>query len=143
LGCGDEDDRDVLEPGMLANHRRQLEAVQLGHAHVGQDDRDLPFQDLLECLFRRTDCDEVFAQLAQDRLVAEEFGWLVVDEEDVDRLVRTHVAATLLTVELPAQCTQQPLGDDRLAIFERLGGAGIFDVPPAPFEWSLGDGSLP
>ena len=40
---GDEDDRGLLEPRMLADHRRELEAVEVRHADVDQDDRDFVF----------------------------------------------------------------------------------------------------
>jgi hypothetical protein len=42
-------------------------------------------------------------QLVQDRLVAEELGWLIVDEEDVDRLVRAQIAASSSTVPVDAR----------------------------------------
>ena len=51
---GDEDDRGLLEPRMLADHRRQLEAVEVRHADVHQDDGDLRLQQLLERLRGRT-----------------------------------------------------------------------------------------
>ncbi len=35
---------------MVADHRRQLEAVEIGHADVDQDDGDLVLQQMLERL---------------------------------------------------------------------------------------------
>ena len=40
-----EDDRRRLEARMLADHRRELEAVELGHADIDQHDRDLVLQE--------------------------------------------------------------------------------------------------
>ena len=38
---------------MLADHRRQLEAVELGHADIDQDDGDVVLEQMLERLARR------------------------------------------------------------------------------------------
>jgi hypothetical protein len=42
--------------------------------------------------------------------------------------MRTHLAATLLTVELHAERTQQLLSVGRLAMSERVGAAGLCEV---------------
>ena len=47
LDGGDEDDRRLLEARMLADHRRQLEAVELRHADVDQHDGDVGLQQML------------------------------------------------------------------------------------------------
>src|SRR5207302_7647065 len=44
LNGGDEDDRDLLKAGVLADHCCQLKAVEVGHADVDQNDRDIAFQ---------------------------------------------------------------------------------------------------
>ena len=49
----DEDDRGLLEARMLADHRGQLEAVELRHADVDQHDGDVGLQQMLERLARR------------------------------------------------------------------------------------------
>ena len=49
---------------MLAHHRGQLEAVELGHADVDQDDGDVVLQQVLERLARGVGLDQVLAQLA-------------------------------------------------------------------------------
>src|SRR5499425_1853795 len=76
---GNEDDRGALKARMLANHRGQLEAVEFGHAHVHEDDGDVMLEEVFERLFGRGSLDEPLAELGQDSLVAQEFGWLVVD----------------------------------------------------------------
>ena len=63
---GDEDDRGLLEPRMLADHGGQLEAVELRHADVDQHDGDVGLQQMLERLARRRRLDQVLAELAQD-----------------------------------------------------------------------------
>ena len=50
----DEDHRRLLEARMLADHRRELEAVELRHADVHQDDGDVGLQQLLERFACRT-----------------------------------------------------------------------------------------
>ena len=54
LDGGDEDDRGLLEARMLADHRGQLEAVELRHADVDQNDGDLVLEQLLQRLARRS-----------------------------------------------------------------------------------------
>jgi hypothetical protein len=49
----DEDDRRILVTGMLADHRGELEAVELGHADIHQDDGDVGAQEALQRLARR------------------------------------------------------------------------------------------
>ena len=48
---GNEDDRGALKTRMLADHRRQLEPVELRHAYVDEDDRDLVLEQVLERFF--------------------------------------------------------------------------------------------
>jgi hypothetical protein len=48
--AGDKDDRGLSKARVLAHHRRQLEAVELGHDHVDQHDRELRPQEMLQRL---------------------------------------------------------------------------------------------
>src|SRR5258708_39931540 len=75
---------------MLANQGRELEAVEVGHADVDQHDRDVLLQQMLEGLLGRVGHDEVFPELAERDLVAEQLRRLVVDQQDVDLVVRVH-----------------------------------------------------
>ena len=43
----DEDDRGLLKARMLADHRRELEAVELRHADVDQNDGDVVLEQKL------------------------------------------------------------------------------------------------
>ena len=43
----DENDRSLLEARVLANHRGELEAVELGHADVDQHDRHFRLEQML------------------------------------------------------------------------------------------------
>ena len=45
-----EDNRGLLKARVLADHRRQLEPVEVGHADIDQHDGDIVFEKLLECL---------------------------------------------------------------------------------------------
>ena len=79
----DEDDRRLPEARMLADDLRELEAVQLRHAHVHQDDGDLGLEQPLQRLAGRARPDQVLAQVGEDGLVAEQLRRLVVDQQDV------------------------------------------------------------
>ena len=91
LDRGDEDHRRLLEARMLADHGRKLEAVELGHADVDQDDRDLVLEQVFKRLAARGGDDEVLAELLQDHLIGEQLGRLIVHEEDVDFLMLHHL----------------------------------------------------
>ena len=45
VDAGDEDDGGLAEARMLADHVGELEAVELGHADVHQDDGDVVFEE--------------------------------------------------------------------------------------------------
>ena len=91
----DEDDRGRLEARMLADHRRQLEAVELRHADIDQHDRDLVLQQLLQRLARRVALIRFSPSSLEDHLVAQQLGRLVVDQQDVDLVVRRPCIAVL------------------------------------------------
>ncbi len=48
MDAGDEDDRRLLEPRVLAHHRRQLEPVELRHADIDQDHRHVGVEEMVE-----------------------------------------------------------------------------------------------
>jgi hypothetical protein len=79
-----EDHRQLLEARMLADHGCELEAVDLRHHHVDQDDGDVGLEQDAQRLVRRVGLDQVLAKLLEDDLVAEELGGLVIHQEDVD-----------------------------------------------------------
>jgi hypothetical protein len=93
---GNEDDRCLLKARVLADHGSQLEPVELRHADVHQDDGDILLEQLLERLPGRSGLDEILAQLAEDRLVAQELGRLVVDQQNIDLVIRCHRFSPLL-----------------------------------------------
>ena len=90
VDCRNEDHRNPLETRVLPDHRCELEAVQLRHADIHQDDGDLGLEQLLQRLLAGRGLDQVLAQFAQDHLVGEQLRGLVVDQQDVDLVVRGH-----------------------------------------------------
>ena len=77
---------------MLADHRRELKAVELRHADVDQHDRDFVLEQKFQRFARRRRLDQILAESAQNHLVGEQLRGLIVDQENVD-LVGRHVAA--------------------------------------------------
>ena len=73
---------------MLADHRRELKAVELRHADVDQDDRDLVLEQNLQRLARRRRLDQILAESAQNHFVGEQLRGLIVDQEDIDLVDR-------------------------------------------------------
>ena len=72
---------------MLADHRRQLEPVELRHADIDQDDSRLVLEQELQSLACRGRLDQVFPEIAKDFLVGEQLRGLIVHQEDVDFVV--------------------------------------------------------
>jgi hypothetical protein len=75
---------------MLPDHRRQLVAIELRHHHVNQHDGDFLPQQAFECFGRRAHLDQVLPELAEDGLVGEQLRRLVIDQQDVDRILSRH-----------------------------------------------------
>src|SRR6202035_3504878 len=63
---------------------------EIGHAYVDENQRDFILEQTFEGLARRRRLQEVFADLRQNRFVAEQLGLLVVDQQNVDSFWRFH-----------------------------------------------------
>ena len=87
----DEDHRDLLEARMFADHRGQLETVDLRHAHIHQDERDLILEQAFQSLLAGLRLDEIVTQLTQDDLIGQQLRRLIVDQKNVDLVVRRHM----------------------------------------------------
>ena len=83
---GHENDRGALKARMLPDHRGQFVAIELRHDHVHEDHGHVVAQQVFERFGRRAHLDEGFPELAEDRLVREQFRRLVVHQKDVDRV---------------------------------------------------------
>jgi hypothetical protein len=71
----------------LAQHRRHLEAVQAGHLHVEQDQRELLLEQPPQRLRTRLGMHQALAERLEDRLQRHEICRAVVDQEDAGLLV--------------------------------------------------------
>ncbi len=63
---GNKDDRSPLKARMLADQVGQLKAIEVRHAHVHQDDRDVGFEEMLQRLFSRRGLDQIFPEFSED-----------------------------------------------------------------------------
>src|SRR6266508_437446 len=79
----DEDDRNVLRPFALLDQRSGLEAVEIRHLDVEQDDRDVVLQELAEGVHTGVGIKKVLVERLEDPLEGEEVLGAIVDEEDV------------------------------------------------------------
>ena len=61
-----EDDGGFLEARMLADHRGQLEPVQLRHADIDENNRDLGLEQVLQGLSGRGCLDEILSEVTQN-----------------------------------------------------------------------------
>ena len=75
---------------MAADHRRKLESVEIGHYNVDQHHCDVFFQEMFEGLAPRTRGDEILAEFREDRRVAQQLPGLVIDQQNVNRLLLIH-----------------------------------------------------
>src|SRR5262249_61440279 len=91
------DDGGALKARMLADHRRQLKAVELGHADVDQDDRNLVLEQEFERFLGRSGLEQPLAGPGKNRLVAQQLGRLIVDQQDVYFAIRSHRASPWLS----------------------------------------------
>ena len=88
--AGDEDDGRLLKARMLADDVGEFEAVEVGHADVHQNHGHVGLQQDIESLAGRSRLDQILAQLREYHLVAQQFGRLVVDHQDIDFLIGLH-----------------------------------------------------
>jgi len=79
---GDEDDRDLSRARVGADQRRGLEAVEVRHLHVEQDDRELVDQQRLQRLAPRAGRHQPLAQRRQRRLERHQIRRVVVYQQD-------------------------------------------------------------
>ena len=79
---GDEDDRDARRRRMLADQLRRLEAVQLGHPDVHQDQREGLVKRRLERGPPGLDLDDRVAERRQHRPQRDPLVGVVVDDQD-------------------------------------------------------------
>jgi hypothetical protein len=86
----DEDDRRLLEPRVVPDHRSELKPVEVGHADVHQHDGDIIAQELIERVTSRGRLEQRLVERLEDYLIAQELRRLVVDEKDVDPVVAVH-----------------------------------------------------
>ncbi len=72
----------------LPDERRGLEAVHVRHLHVQQDHGEVMGEEPLQRLAPGLRLDQVLPQPLEHRLERDEVGGLVVDQQDVDAVVR-------------------------------------------------------
>ena len=87
---------------MFADHGGKLEAIELRHAHVDENDGDVLLEKLLQSLAGGRRFDEILTELGKNGLVAQELCRLVIDQQNVD-LVGGHGAHCPLPMEPHAQ----------------------------------------
>ena len=95
----DENDCCRLEARMLADHGRELETVELGHANIDQHDGDLVLQKQREGLARRIRLEEILVKLGENHLIGQELGRLVIDQQNVDFIVLRHDVPIISAME--------------------------------------------
>ena len=110
----DENDGGGLESRVLANHRRELEAVQIRHAHIDEDQGHFVLEQHLEGLARGGRLDEVLADLGQDDFVAQQLGVLIIDQQDID-LVRWLIGWSFGLS--PQRCSHMRRAESNCSIF--------------------------
>ena len=71
--------------GCSSDHGRQFKTVELRHAHVDENHRNIRLQQVLQGFPRRARLDQVRFQTAENGLVGEQLCGLIIDQQDVDR----------------------------------------------------------
>src|SRR5882672_4311021 len=93
--CRYEYDGGGLKARMLANHGREFEAVEIGHAHVDENERDFMLEQAFKGLPGGRRFQQVFADLRQNRLVTQQLRMLIVDQQNIHRFGFIHVDGAL------------------------------------------------
>ena len=88
---GDEYHRRLLEAGMFADHRGELEPVQFRHADVDQDDGDIVLEQELKRFAPGRSLDQVLAEFLQDDFIGEQLRRLIVHQKNVYLLLVHHL----------------------------------------------------
>src|SRR6202023_3481789 len=83
----DENDCGVLKARMIADHPSEFKTVEFRHADIADDDSDVLLEQVRECLRGGPRFDQVFSEALQCRLVAEELRRLIVDKQNVNRIL--------------------------------------------------------
>src|ERR1700733_13294262 len=69
VNAGDEDEGGLAEPRVLAEHVGQLESIELRHADIHQNHRNIGFEENTESFPGRGGLDQVLTKLPEDDLV--------------------------------------------------------------------------
>ncbi len=71
MDSGNENDSRLLETRVLPNHIRQFEAVNLRHADIHQDNRNIPFEKIFERLSAGIGLDQILSKLLEYDFITE------------------------------------------------------------------------
>jgi hypothetical protein len=72
---------------MIADHPSEFKTVELRHADIAENDSNIRLEKLLERLSGGPGGDQVFSEVLQYRRVAEELRRLIVDKQNVNRIL--------------------------------------------------------
>ena len=83
---------------MLADHAGKFETIQLRHANVDQNDRDLVLEQVLERIPAGGGDHEILAELLENDFIGKQLRRLIVDQQDIYLLVLCHLPAPISDV---------------------------------------------
>jgi hypothetical protein len=72
---------------MIADHPSEFRTVELRHADITENDSDVLLEQMFERLSGGLGFDQVFSEALQCRLVTEEPRRLIVDKQNVNRIL--------------------------------------------------------
>ena len=111
---GNEDDRGLLEARVLADHARELEAVEVGHVDIHEHDGDIGAQKMVEGLAGGIGDQKILAQLLEDGFVGQQLCRLVIDQQDIDLVVPVHIPHSSY------RCSQRRSADSSCSVLTGL-----------------------
>src|SRR5207244_6178414 len=122
---GDEDDRDVARAQPPLDQRSRREAVEAGHLHVEEDQRELALEQRAQGVLPGADADQVEAERLENRLERDEVFAPVVDEQDARG---RHQCVVLVRVSTSRPCRNGPISSScriTSAFVAAIAAAGI------------------
>ena len=90
---GNKNQCGLLEARVIADHGRELKAVDVRHVDVNKYDRDVVLEKELERLRGVARAQQIFANILENGAIGKQFRRLIVDEQDVDLVVSHDVLA--------------------------------------------------
>src|ERR1700722_16235671 len=81
---------------MLADHRGELESVELRHANVHQDDGDFVLEQIFQRFPTGSSSNEILSEFPENNLVGQQLRRLIIDQKDIYLFIIHHLLVPII-----------------------------------------------